>query len=77
MEHAALESNKSKFFDFANSINLRGALEKLQFFIIQKNWNKRHTYWVLSTYQNGIYHFNKGNYQVKSIVKTQMVQMHF
>ncbi len=71
-KHAALESNKSKFFDFANSINLRGASGEITIFYNSKKIGTRDIptgYYQL--HQNGIYHFNKGNYQVKSIVKTQ------
>jgi len=71
-KHAALESNKSKFFDFANSINLRGASGEITIFHDSKKIGTRDTpvgYYQL--HQNGIYHFNKENYQVKSIVKTQ------
>ena len=71
-KHAALESNKSKFFDFANSINLRGASGEITIFHNSKKIGTRDIptgYYQL--HQNGIYHFNKGNYQVKSIVKTQ------
>ncbi|MBA4436236.1 MAG: DUF1998 domain-containing protein, partial [Nitrosopumilaceae archaeon] len=71
-KHAALESNKSKFFDFANSINLRGTSGEITIFHNSKKIGTRDIptgYYQL--HQNGIYHFNKENYQVKSIVKTQ------
>ena len=71
-KHAALESNKSKFFDFANSINLRGASGEITIFHNSKKIGTRDIpvgYYQL--HQNGIYHFNKENYQVKSIDKTE------
>ncbi|MGB1429669.1 MAG: Zn-binding domain-containing protein, partial [Nitrosopumilus sp.] len=71
-KHAALESDKSKFFDFANSINLRGASGEITIFHNSKKIGTRDTpvgYYQL--HQNGIYHFNKENYQVKSINKTE------
>ena len=70
-KHAAIESDKSKFFEFANSINLRGASGEITIFHNSKKIGTRDTpagYYQL--HQNGIYHFNKQNYQVKSIVKT-------
>jgi len=71
-KHAALESDKSKFFDFANSINLRGASGEITIFHNSKKIGTRDIpvgYYQL--HQNGIYHFNKENYQVKSIDKTE------
>ena len=71
-KHAALESDKSKFFDFANSINLRGASGEITIFHNSKKIGTRDIpvgYYQL--HQNGIYHFNKENYQVKSIEKTE------
>ena len=67
-----LESDKSKFFDFANSINLRGASGEITIFHNSKKIGTRDIpvgYYQL--HQNGIYHFNKENYQVKSIDKTE------
>ena len=71
-KHAAVESDKSKFFDFANSINLRGSSGEVTIFYNSKKIGTRDTptgYYQL--HQNAIYHFNKQNYEVESIVKTQ------
>ena len=71
-KHAAIESNKSKFFEFANSVNLRGASGEITIFYNSKKIGTRDIpvgYYQL--HQNGIYHFNKQNYQVESIIKTQ------
>jgi len=71
-KHAAIESDKSKFFDFANSVNLRGASGEIAIFYNSKKIGTRDVpagYYQL--HQNAIYHFNKQNYQVESIVKTQ------
>ncbi len=71
-KHAAIESDKSKFFEFANSVNLRGASGEITIIHNSKKIGTRDVpagYYQL--HQNGIYHFNKKNYQVESIVKTQ------
>ena len=71
-KHAAVESDKSKFFDFANSINLRGSSGEVTIFYNSKKIGTRDTptgYYQL--HQNAIYHFNKQNYEVESIVKIQ------
>jgi DEAD/DEAH box helicase domain-containing protein len=71
-KHAAVESDKSKFFDFANSINLRGSSGEITIFYNSKKIGTRDTptgYYQL--HQNAIYHFNKQNYEVESIVKIQ------
>ena len=71
-KHAAIESDKSKFFEFANSVNLRGSSGEITIFHNSKKIGTRDIpagYYQL--HQNGIYHFNKQNYQVESIVKTQ------
>ncbi|MBT6083075.1 MAG: DEAD/DEAH box helicase [Nitrosopumilus sp.] len=71
-KHAAIESDKSKFFDFANSVNLRGASGEITIFYDSKKIGTRDVpagYYQL--HQNAIYHFNKQNFQVESIVKTQ------
>ena len=71
-KHAAIESDKSKFFEFANSVNLRGASGEITIFHNSKKIGTRDVpagYYQL--HQNGIYHFNKKNYQVESIIKTQ------
>ena len=71
-KHAAMESDKSKFFEFANSVNLRGASGEITIFHNSKKIGTRDIptgYYQL--HQNGIYHFNKQNYQVESIIKTQ------
>ena len=64
-KHAAIESDKSKFFEFANSVNLRGVrLEKYQYFIIPKKLE-------LETYLLGITNFIKMEYIIltKKITK--------
>ena len=71
-KHAAVESDKSKFFDFANSINLRGSSGEITIYYNSKKIGTRDTptgYYQL--HQNAIYHFNKQNYEVESIVKIQ------
>ena len=71
-KHAAIESDKSKFFEFANSVNLRGASGEITIFHNSKKIGTRDVpagYYQL--HQNGIYHFNKQNYKVESIIKTQ------
>jgi hypothetical protein len=71
-KHAAIESDKSKFFDFANSVNLRGASGEITIFYNSKKIGTRDVpagYYQL--HQNAIYHFNKQNYEVESIVRTK------
>ena len=57
---AANESDKSKFFDFANSINLRGTSGEIGIYYNSKKIGTRGVpmgYYQL--HQNAIYHFNK------------------
>ena len=69
---AAEESDKSQFFDFANSINLRGASGEIAIYLNSKKIGTRGVpvgYYQL--HQNAIYHFNKQNYEVISLRKSQ------
>ncbi len=71
-KHAAIEPDKSKFFDFANSVNLRGASGEVIIYFNNKKIGTRDVptgYYQL--HQKAIYHFNKQNYEVESITKTQ------
>ena len=66
------ESDKSKFFDFANSVNLRGASGEIEIYFDSKKIGTRNVptgYYQL--HQKAIYHFNKINYEVESLVKSQ------
>ena len=70
--HAATESDKSQFFDFANSMNLRGGSEEVLIYFGPKKIGTRGApvgYYQL--HQNAIYRFNKQNYEVDSITKTK------
>ena len=70
--HAAMEYDKSQFFDFANSVNLRGSSEEVLINVGSKKIGTRGApigYYQL--HQNAIYRFNKQNYEVKSITKTK------
>lgn len=65
-------SDKSQFFDFANSINLRGASGEIAIYLNSKKIGTRGVpvgYYQL--HQNAIYHFNKQNYEVISLRKSQ------
>jgi DEAD/DEAH box helicase domain-containing protein len=71
-KHAAIEPDKSKFFDFANSVNLRGTSGEIGIYFNSKKIGTRDIpagYYQL--HQKAIYHFNKQNYEVESISKTQ------
>lgn len=71
-QHAATESDKSQFFDFANSVNLRGSSEEVAIHFGSKKIGTRDApvgYYQL--HQNAIYRFNKQNYAVESIAKTK------
>ena len=71
-QHAAIESDKSQFFDFANSVNLRGTSGEIAIYLDSKKIGTRDIpagYYQL--HQKAIYHFNKGNYEVDKITKTQ------
>ncbi|MCV0392116.1 MAG: DEAD/DEAH box helicase [Nitrosopumilus sp.] len=65
-------SEKSQFFDFANSVNLRGASGEIAIYLNSKKIGTRNVpvgYYQL--HQNAIYHFNKQNYEVISLRKSQ------
>lgn len=69
---AAGESDKSQFFDFANSVNLRGSSGEIAIYFNSKKIGTRGVpagYYQL--HQNAIYHFNKQNYEVTSLIKSQ------
>ena len=71
-DQAANDFDKSQFFDFANSINLRGASEEIKIYFNSKKIGTRGVpvgYYQL--HQNAIYHFNKQNYTVTSLIKSQ------
>jgi len=71
-KEAATESDKSRFFDFANSVNLRGASDEIAIYYNSKKIGTRAVpagYYQL--HQNAIYHFNKQNYEVSSLIKSQ------
>ena len=71
-QHAAMETNKSQFFDFANSVNLRGTSGEIAIYFDSKKIGTRDIpagYYQL--HQKAIYHFNKVNYEVAKITKTQ------
>jgi len=71
-QHAAIESDKSQFFDFANSVNLRGTSGEITIYFNSKKIGTRDVptgYYQL--HQKAIYHFNKQNYEVDHITKTQ------
>ena len=71
-QHAAIEPDKSQFFDFANSVNLRGTSGEIAIYFHSKKIGTRDVptgYYQL--HQKAIYHFNKVNYEVDRITKTQ------
>jgi DEAD/DEAH box helicase domain-containing protein len=71
-EQAATESDKSQFFDFANSVNLRGASGEIGIYYNSRKIGTRGVpvgYYQL--HQKAIYHFNKQNYEVNSLIKSQ------
>ena len=71
-QHAAIEPDKSQFFDFANSVNLRGTSGEIAIYFHSKKIGTRDVptgYYQL--HQKAIYHFNKVNYEVDKITKTQ------
>ncbi len=70
-QHAAMEPDKSQFFDFANSVNLRGTSGEITIYHDSKKIGTRDIpagYYQL--HQKAIYHFNKVNYEVSKITKT-------
>ena len=71
-EMSSTESDKSQFFDFANSINLRGASGEISIYYNSRKIGTRGVpvgYYQL--HQKAIYHFNKQNYEVNSLIKSQ------
>ncbi len=71
-DQAANESDKSPFFDFANSVNLRGASGEIAIYYNSRKIGTRGVpvgYYQL--HQKAIYHFNKQNYEVNSLIKSQ------
>ena len=71
-KYAVIEPDKTKFFDFANSVNLRGTSGEIGIYFNSKKIGTRDIpagYYQL--HQKAIYHFNKQNYEVESISKTQ------
>ena len=71
-KEAAEEPDKSRFFDFANSVNLRGSSGEIAIYFNSKKIGTRGVpagYYQL--HQNAIYHFNKQNYEVTSLIKSQ------
>ncbi len=71
-QHAATEYDKSQFFDFANSVNLRGTSGEIAIYFNSKKIGTRDVpagYYQL--HQKAIYHFNKTNYEVDKITKAQ------
>ncbi|AFS82823.1 DEAD/DEAH box helicase [Candidatus Nitrosopumilus sediminis] len=71
-EISATESDKSQFFDFANSINLRGTSGEIGIYYNSRKIGTRGVpvgYYQL--HQKAIYHFNKQNYEVNSLIKSQ------
>ncbi|MCA9827461.1 MAG: DEAD/DEAH box helicase [Nitrosopumilus sp.] len=71
-KEAVATSDKSQFFDFANSINLRGASGEISIYYNSRKIGTRAVptgYYQL--HQNALYHFNKENYEVTSIIKSQ------
>jgi DEAD/DEAH box helicase domain-containing protein len=73
IEKEASDTNdKSQFFDFANSINLRGTSGEITIYYNGKKIGTRAVpvgYYQL--HQNALYHFNKENYEVTSLMKSQ------
>lgn len=71
-DQSADESDKSQFFDFANSINLRGSSGEIAIYYNSRKIGTRGVpvgYYQL--HQKAIYHFNKQNYEVNSLIKSQ------
>ncbi len=71
-KQSAIESDKSQFFDFANSVNLRGASGEISIYYNSRKIGTRGVpvgYYQL--HQKAIYHFNKQNYEVNSLIKSQ------
>ena len=71
-KEAAEESDKSQFFDFAGSVNLRGTSGEISIYYNSMKIGTRGVpigYYQL--HQKAIYHFNKKNYEVISLIKSQ------
>ncbi len=70
-DQAADDSNKAQFFDFANSVNLRGASEEISIYYNSRKIGTRGVpvgYYQL--HQKALYHFNKQNYEVNALIKS-------
>ncbi len=68
---AASTNAKSQFFDFANTVNLRGTSGEIAIYYNTRKIGTRGIpvgYYQL--HQNAIYHFNKQNYEVTSLLKS-------
>ena len=66
------ETDKSQYFDFVNSINLRGSSGEISIYHNSKKIGTRGVpvgYYQL--HHNAIYHFNKQNFVVKNLIKSQ------
>ena len=71
-QHAAMEYDKSQFFDFANSVKLRGGTGTVDIYFDSKKIGTRDVpvgYYQL--HQHAMYRFNKQSYKVDSLVKTK------
>ncbi len=71
-KQSAEDSDKAQFFDFANSVNLRGGSGEISIYYNSRKIGTRGVpvgYYQL--HQNAIYHFNKQNYVVNSLIKSQ------
>ncbi len=71
-KESAAEYDKSRFFDFAGSVNLRGSSGEIEIYFNSKKIGTRDVpvgYYQL--HQNAIYHFDKRNYEVTSLIKSQ------
>ncbi len=71
-KESAEESDKSQFFDFASNVNLRGSSGEISIYHNSKKIGTRGIpvgYYQL--HQKAIYHFNKQNYEVKALIKSQ------
>ena len=71
-QHAAMEHDKSQFFDFANSVQLRGSTGAVEIYFDSKKIGTRDVpvgYYQL--HQHAMYRFNKQSYKVDSVIKTK------
>jgi len=70
-KESANESDKSQYFDFAESVNLRGTSGEIAIYYNSRKIGTRSVpigYYQL--HQKAIYHFNKNNYEVTSLIKS-------